>query len=126
MEDEKITTENQEEYSVKLTKEEQAQVNEQVDHFKRNVALDGDKLENLLRKAGVDTERVKALNERIDNYKPSKSYADNTERFRNGIENGVIPQTHSVQNQQNDDMRQEINSLKEAVKDLTAIIKEKM
>ena len=111
---------------MKLTKEEQAQVNEQVDHFKRNVALDGDKLENLLRKAGVDTERVKALNERIDNYKPSKSYADNTERFRNGIENGVIPQTHSVQNQQNDDMRQEINSLKEAVKDLTAIIKEKM
>lgn len=126
MEEEKITTENQEEYSVKLTKEEQEQVNEQVDHFKRNVALDGDRLEDLLRKAGVDTDRVKALNERVDKYKPSKNYADNTERFRNGIENGGVCQTPSEQNQQNEDIRHELDSLKEAVKDLTAIIKEKM
>lgn len=124
MEDD-VKVNSQDEYNVKLSAEEQQMVNEKVDHFKKNVALDGDRLEDMLRRAGVDTDKVKALNERIDNYKPSKDYADNESRLK-GFSSASPVGSNPKIDKKEEDLRSEVKDLKEAVKSLTEIIREKL
>lgn len=76
----------------------------------------------------LDTGKLRIMNEKVDQYKSSKSEIANNERFRRVMEMNKcgLPINENKQSEETKALKEEVSQLRQEVKDLMSIIKEKL